>query len=253
MKVIAHRGASGEYPENTLLAFKEAIKQQADGIELDIQYHQSNDFVLLHYYYLDKTTDGKGSINDYSLADLQKLNAGQNEFIPTLKQALKLIDGKCLVNIEIKSAETNNYALIKIFQLLKQVLNHAIAHYNFTWSQFVVSSFNHPLLAEIKTSLPKISTAALTASCPVDYAECALQLSANNLNPSIEIISQQLIDDAHQKGLQVWVYTVDREEDILKCYLYGVDAVFTNYPAQTKCYINQLSQDDNNVVKTVKK
>ena len=74
MKVIAHRGASGEYPENTLLAFKEAIKQQADGIELDIQYHHSNHFVLLHDNYLEKTTNGKGSVNDYSLTNLQKLN-----------------------------------------------------------------------------------------------------------------------------------------------------------------------------------
>jgi len=242
MKVIAHRGASGEYPENTLLAFKEAIKQQSDGIELDIQYHHSNNFVLLHDYYLEKTTNGKGSIKDYSLIDLQKLNAGQHEFIPTLNQALKLIGGSCLVNIEIKSNVTDNSSLKKIYQLLTELLEHAVDNYNFKWTQFIISSFNHPLLANIKVSLPKISTAALIASCPVNYALCAVQLGSISINPSIEIVNQQLVDDAHQRGLQVWVYTVDREEDILKCYFYGVDAVFTNYPAQTKSYIKQLNQ-----------
>jgi len=242
MKVIAHRGASGEYPENTLLALKEAMNQQTDGIELDIQYHHSNHFVLLHDNYLEKTTDGKGSINDYSLIDLQKLNAGKNEFIPTLNQALKLIDGYCLVNIEIKSSETKKSALVKMFLLLQEVLAHAVLHYNFSWSQFVVSSFNHPLLAEIKTTLPKISIAVLTASCPLTYARCAQQLNANSFNPSIQIINQELVDDAHQRGLEVWVYTVDREEDVSRCYIYGVDAVFTNFPTQTKHYINQLNQ-----------
>lgn len=249
MKVIAHRGASGEFPENTLAAIKEAINQQADGIEFDIQYHHSNDFVLLHDYSLEKTTNGKGSINDYSLIDLQKLNAGQNEFIPTLHQALALINGHCLVNIEIKSSDTKNNDLLKVTQLLSQVLNHAVNHNNFLWSQFIVSSFNHQLLAKIKPLLPKISTATLIRTCPVDYAQCAQQLNANGINPSFNIINQQLIDDAHQRGLQVWVYTVDSEEDIYSCYFYGIDAVFTNFPARTKTFINLLSQHSAHTIK----
>ncbi|MFQ3288353.1 MAG: glycerophosphoryl diester phosphodiesterase, partial [Alteromonadaceae bacterium] len=120
MKVIAHRGASGEYPENTLLAFSEAIKQLADGIELDIQYHYSNNFVLLHDNDLQKTTNGKGSVNDYSLGDLQQLDAGLGEFIPTLHQALELINGDCFVNIEVKTAVIDKASLLKIITLLQR-------------------------------------------------------------------------------------------------------------------------------------
>ena len=240
MKVIAHRGASGEFPENTLLAFKKAIKQQADGIELDIQYHHSNTFMLLHDNYLDKTTNGNGVINDYSLVDLQKLDAGQGETIPTLNQALTVINGQCLVNIEIKSPTTEPQSLLTIISLLQQNLEQAINDNNFSWSQFVISSFNHPLLAEIKKHIPRASTAALVASCPINYAQCAQQLEAVSFNPSIEMLNQTLVDDAHHRGLKVWVYTVDREKDIAKCHSYGVDGIFTNFPKQTKRYIQKI-------------
>ncbi|MFT5529060.1 MAG: glycerophosphoryl diester phosphodiesterase [Alteromonadaceae bacterium] len=240
MKVIAHRGASGEYPENTLLAFSEAIKQLADGIELDIQYHYSNNFVLLHDNDLQKTTNGKGSVNDYSLGDLQQLDAGLGEFIPTLHQALELINGDCFVNIEVKTAVIDKASLLKIITLLQRDVAHAINFHDFSWHQFIVSSFNHQLLAELKTLFPKLATATLVALCPLNYAQCAQQLKAISLNPSIEIVNQQLVDDAHQRGLNVWVYTVDIKEDIKKCLSYGVDGVFTNYPKQTKHYIEQL-------------
>ncbi len=241
MKIIAHRGASGEYPENTLLAFTEAIKQQADGIELDIQYHHSANFVLLHDSYLEKTTNGQGSVNDYLLSDLQKLDAGRGEFIPTLPQALQLINGKCLVNIEVKSAVVDNNSMLKIVTLLEKNINKAVEQYNFSVQQFIISSFNHPLLHKIKTLIPKLSTAALVASCPLNYALCAQQLKTISLNPSIEILNQQLVDDAHQKGLKVWVYTVDKKEDIEKCYRYGVDGIFTNYPRKSKGYLTLLT------------
>jgi glycerophosphoryl diester phosphodiesterase len=242
MKVIAHRGASGEYPENTLLAFSEAIKQRADGIELDIQYHHSDNFVLLHDNDLENTTNGKGSVNNYSLTDLQQLDAGLGEFIPTLHQALKLINGDCLVNIELKTAVIDKASLLKIITRLQNDIEHAINFHDFAWSQFIVSSFNHALLAELKNLFPKLATATLVALCPLNYAQCAQQLKAINLHPSIEILNQQLVDDAHQHGLTVWVYTVDIEEDISKCFAYGVDGVFTNYPKQTKHYIEQLQK-----------
>jgi len=240
MKVIAHRGASGEYPENTLLAFAEAIKQKADGIELDIQYHHANSFVVLHDDYLEKTTNGQGLINDYTLMDLQKLDAGQGQFIPTLAQALKLINGDCLVNIEIKTSFTDKHYLLKIINLLQRNIEHAIEFHNFSLSQFIVSSFNHTLLAELKILFPTLATAALVASCPVNYAQCAQQLKAIGFNPSIAILNQQLVDDAHRRGLKVWVYTVDKEESLAKCFFYGVDGVFTNYPKKTKFYLQQL-------------
>ena len=240
MQVIAHRGASGDFPENTLLAFNQAITQQADGIEFDVQYHHSGHFVVFHDNYLERQTNGKGTINHYSLTNLQQLDAGQKQFIPTLEQALATINGRCIVNIEIKSSTDDESCLQEMTQKLMTILTIAINQHNFISSQLIVSSFNHLLLAKIKKLIPQTPTAALVASCPIDFAHCAEQLNAMSFNPSINIVNQHLVDDAHQRDLKVWVYTVDRKEDIAKCYDYGVDAVFTNYPNRTLHYINQL-------------
>ena len=84
MKIIAHRGASGEFPENSLLAFEQAIQQKADGIELDVHFHdQSQQFIVLHDIYLDKTTNGQGHYNLYSIAKLTQLSLGQNQKLLT--------------------------------------------------------------------------------------------------------------------------------------------------------------------------
>jgi glycerophosphoryl diester phosphodiesterase len=234
MKIIAHRGASGEFPENTLLAFEQAIMQQCDGIELDVQYHHSGELILLHDYYLDKTTNGQGKINRYSLEQLQALDAGNGENIPTLTQALQTINGRCLVNIEVKSSITATEALDKIIIALINCIENAITAYEFLWSHFIISSFNHPLLNEIKNHAPQLNTAALIASYPQERCQFAEKLAVISVNPSIDIVDKALVKDAHQRGFKVWVYTVDKAEDIATCIDMNVDGIFTNYPERSK-------------------
>ncbi len=240
MKIIAHRGASGEYPENTLLALDQAINQAADGIEFDVQYHQSGQFILLHDADLETSTNGKGHFSQLTLAQLQQLDAGQGQQIPTLQQALQQINGRCLVNIELKLISTDNQEMLKIILALHKMLSRAVAEQHFTWQQFIISSFNHPLLAEIKLLVPKLTTAALTASCPLNYAAFAQELKTFSINPAINMLTPNLVKDAHQRGLQVWAYTVDKKSDIQYCYDLAIDGIFTNYPAKSRHYLKQL-------------
>ena len=126
MKIIAHRGASGEFPENTLLAFEQAIIQQADGIELDAQYHQkSGQFVLLHDDYITDENDDEFHYNDLTLSSLLAITL-DSQPITTLGDALTTINGRCLVNIELKAATTNSADIKEITSALHLLLNSFI-------------------------------------------------------------------------------------------------------------------------------
>lgn len=246
MLIIAHRGASGEYPENTLLALDQAIEQQADGIEFDVQYHNaSKQLVLLHNYHVDKTTNGQGRINEFTLAELQNFDAGKGQIIPTLTQALNCISGRCVINIEVKSTTNQLTEMQAITDALVQCIGAAINDNNFTADQFVTSSFNHHLLAHIKKQQPELITAALIASCPLHYAKFTETLNVSGLNPSIETVNAQLVNDAKEKGLSIWVYTVDKKDDIALCLALGVDGIFTNYPQKSRKSLLQIINKNN--------
>lgn len=240
MKIIAHRGASGEFPENTLLAFEQAIIQQADGIELDAQYHQkSGQFVLLHNDYITDENGEEFHYNDLALSPLLTMNVGSQP-ITTLYDALTAINGRCLVNIELKIATTKSTDLKEITSALHLLLSNFIQKQSFCHSQFVISSFNHHLLAQIAQEFPHLNTAALIACCPLQLAKLAQDLHTQSINPSINCLHNALIEDAHQKGIEVWVYVVDRKRDIARCLQLGVDAIFTNYPNRTKLIVEEL-------------
>ncbi len=242
MKIIAHRGASGEFPENTLLSIEQGILQQADGVEFDVQYHHSGQFILLHDYYLDKTTNGQGKINDFSLEALQQLDAGNGQILPTLTQALKTIKCRCLVNIEVKTTVVETLLLAKMINALYECIDQAINCFGFTRAHFVISSFNHHLLAQLKATYSQLNTAALIATCPLTYTQFATVLKVSGVNPSIETLNKALVDDAHGRGFSVWVYTVDKYREINECFTLGVDGVFTNYPKQSREYLKQIQK-----------
>ncbi len=110
-KILAHRGASAYAPENTMAAFKKAIEMNADGIELDVHLSKDGYIVIIHDERVDRTTDGKGEVKDFSLDELKKLDAGswfsdeyKGEKIPTLEELLSLIKNtEIYLNIEIKA------------------------------------------------------------------------------------------------------------------------------------------------------
>ncbi|QBY04646.1 glycerophosphodiester phosphodiesterase [Thalassotalea sp. HSM 43] len=231
MLVLAHRGASGHEPENTLLAIENALQMQVDAIEIDVHW-ADGELVVIHDRKVDKTTDGQGQLKNLSFAQIRQLDAGKGQQIPTLDEVLELIQGKCPVNIELKADNTVVATL--------SAIDKAVQEYGFDYDQFLLSSFNHHLLLQIKSLNKAIDIGALTASCPVDYAAFAQRLNAYSVHISVDFINQAFVDDAHQRGLKVYVYTVDDEEDIIAMHQLGVDAIFSNYPTRSLLKIAHL-------------
>lgn len=225
MLIFAHRGASDQAPENTLAAFALAIEQQADGIELDVFEHQG-EFWVIHDHRLDRTTNGRGLLSDHSVAELQTLHAGNGQPIPTLKDALQLISGRVKVNIEIKGLNDPSALLTQLQQ--------AEQNNGFADQLLLISSFNHHYLKAIHNLAPERPVGALTASLPLDYAAFASALNAWSVHIELGLVTPAFVQDAHQRGLKVLVYTVDHPQDIQRMQRYRVDGIFSNNPKQAR-------------------
>lgn len=233
MKVFAHRGASGDFPENTKSAILEALKVDVDGIEVDIQ-SSLDDYMVIHDSWLDRTTSGKGRVSNFTAHELSKLDAGNGEKIPTLQQLFDWNNNKALLNIELK----HTFALERFVAQLEQNIEAK----KISKANILVSSFDHHQLQWLKNKLPWLKIGALTSSIPINYAKFASDLNAYSVHADKTFINKAFADDAKKRGLKIYAYTVDREEDIALMLEYGIDGIFTNYPARTKAYLLSLQK-----------
>ncbi|WP_165743120.1 glycerophosphodiester phosphodiesterase family protein [Pseudoalteromonas sp. Z9A6] len=233
MKVFAHRGASGDFPENTKSAILEALKVDVDGIEVDIQ-SSLDDYMVIHDSWLDRTTSGKGRVSNFTAHELSKLDAGNGEKIPTLQQLFDWNNNKSLLNIELK----HTFSLERfVAQLEQNIETKKISKAN-----ILVSSFDHHQLQWLKNKLPWLKIGALTSSIPINYAKFASDLNAYSVHADKTFINKAFAEDAKKRGLKIYAYTVDRKEDIALMLEYGIDGIFTNYPARTKAYLLSLQK-----------
>ncbi|RUO32601.1 glycerophosphodiester phosphodiesterase [Aliidiomarina soli] len=221
MLIIAHRGASAEAPENTLVAMHRALECKADGIEIDI-YAVDGEIFVFHDRYLERLTAHPGRLQDLTAAQIRKLKVFGQHPVPTLAEVLESIGGRCLLNIELKGEVP--------LDLLAPLLERARGEFGFTAEQLILSSFNHHWLKALHGRCPWVRLGALNASCMLDYAAFATELGAYSLHTCVDFVDQALVDDAHQRGLPVYVYTVDESHDIHELKKMGVDGIFTNHP-----------------------
>ena len=232
MLIFAHRGASGVEPENTLRAIKAALDANVDGIEIDI-HEVDNKFFVIHDRWLHRTTTGNGQISHHKYEHLRSLDAGQGETIPTLDEVFSLIRGKCTLNIELKGIDN--------IELLFSYIDHAIKTSKLVVENILLSSFNHRLLDKIHQQRAEFAIGALTACYPLEYAKFAEQLNAFSVHLDVNFISRHFVEDAHKRGLKVFVYTVDELDDINAMKALGVDGIFSNFPTRAKSHIAHLN------------
>jgi len=218
MLCIGHRGAMGYAPENTLLSIRKAIELGADWVEIDVHLANRQLFVI-HDETLDRTTNGKGKLSDYSIAILRALDAGRGEKIPTLQEVIEETKGKVGLNIELKGIATGEAVAIQLLALDKE---HK--------EQILVSSF----LMEELVKVPQIDTtiklgvlAGKDVSLAFDWAN---KLNAYSIHLSLKQTTSESVQQARNAGLKLLVYTVNKKNDIAWMKLLGVDGVFTNYP-----------------------
>ncbi|HHQ4757180.1 TPA: glycerophosphodiester phosphodiesterase [Aeromonas hydrophila] len=221
MQIIAHRGASGLAPENTLKAIRLALTLGAGAIEIDVQLADGELWVF-HDRRLERCTDGSGVLTAQSRAYLASLDAGEGEGIPTLWQVMEAIAGQAELHIELKGSQTADE--------VARLTRRAEAELGFGPTQWVVSSFHHPELASFAALRPDIRLGALTSTIPLTLAKFAAELGAWSLNCDVDFVDQALVQDAHKRGLKVLVYTVDEPADQAMLAAIGVDGIFTNRP-----------------------
>lgn len=128
----------------------------------------------------------------------------------------------CTVNIELKGM-TCLAPFIEMYPNLLTTLN-------FRLDQLIISSFNHPFLQQCRLSFPTAYISLLIEGVQLNNTDTALLLNAYSINLSLSFINQEIINDAHSKGMKVFVYTVDHADDVNMLFNMGVDGIFTNYP-----------------------
>ena len=218
---IGHRGASRDYPENTIAAFRAAIDAGAQMCELDVQLTRDDAVVVIHDDTVDRTTNGHGAVAEMTLADLQRLDAGRGERIPTLDEVLAETVGKCGLNIELKAGKVEG----QVAALIRQ------------WDATdtsMVSSFEWDKLAAIREIDPAIRIGVLAEKNAPAMLKKAAELHAYAINPRFDLVTPALCDDAHARGFKVLVWTVDVPELMGRLIAHGVDGIMTNYPARLR-------------------
>jgi glycerophosphoryl diester phosphodiesterase len=223
--LIAHRGASAIEPENTLAAFGKALEFPfIKMIELDVYAIPSGEIMVMHDNKVDRTTNGTGYIMECSFEYLRSLDAGggkKREKIPTLNEVLDLIDRKVRVNIELKGENT--------VEPVRKVVEKYLAK-GWKPDDFLVSSFNHEELRKFKQLMPGMPVGVIFAGIPLGGAAYAEEIKACSLNLSVEFTNQEIVDDAHRRGIKVFCWTLKEADEIERMRRLGVDGMFVNDP-----------------------
>ncbi|MEH6504020.1 MAG: glycerophosphodiester phosphodiesterase family protein [Cycloclasticus sp.] len=218
MLCIGHRGAMGYVPENTLLSIRKAIELGADWVEIDVHLADAQLFVI-HDETLDRTTNGKGKLSAYSFAKLRALDAGWGEQIPTLQEVIEEAKEKVGLNIELKGIATGEAVAIQLSALDKE---HK--------EKILVSSFLMDELVNVSRLDETIKLGVLAGKNVRIAFEWAKKLHAFSIHLSLNLATAEYVRQAHDQNLKLFVYTVNKQVDITRMKLIGVDGVFTNYP-----------------------
>ncbi|MDZ7658407.1 glycerophosphodiester phosphodiesterase [Fodinibius sp.] len=240
--IIAHRGASAYYPENTMIAFKKAVKMGAEMIELDIMMSKDGVPIVFHDAKLNKHTNGNSYVKYYTLEDLKKLDAGSwfdaefsDQKIPTLEEVLKFASENIALNIEIKteavSNEIKNGIEEKALQLVKKygMEKHVL-----------FSSFNYRAIRHLKKLDPNIPAALLYEKkqsnrlLPHQLVE---KYNVDAFNCSYRQLKRKWMADLDKHDIPTFIYTVDSKKRMQKLIAGGVTGIFTNKPDLLKSVV----------------
>ncbi|MRI01827.1 glycerophosphodiester phosphodiesterase [Kriegella sp. EG-1] len=221
-KVIGHRGAMGHVTENTLESIQKAIDLGVDMIEIDIFKIKSGELVVFHDDTVDRLTNAKGAVEDFTLEDLKQLKLDGNLSIPTLQEVLDVIDNKVELNIELKGSNTTD--------LLEEMLNNNIKNKNWILDSFIISSFKWDELRAMRKLNDKIRIAVLVGAEISEATEVAVELNAEAINPHFKALTQENVNEVHKAGFKLYPFTINEPKDIALMKQFGVDGIITNFP-----------------------
>lgn len=241
-KVWAHRGASAYAPENTLVAFELAIKQGADGIELDVQLTRDNELVVIHDERIDRVCNYTGYVKDYTLKELKNFNFNKKfpqykkVTIPTLEEVYELIKPTGLtINVELKNSiiqyEGIEEKLIKLENMME------------IQDRIIYSSFNHYSLMKLKKINNNADVGILFSDEFIDIPAYAVKIGVNALHPALYILQiPNFIKDCKEKNLPLHVWTVNEEEHMKMMVDNKIEAIITDKPDLARKIVDMFNK-----------
>lgn len=247
-KVMAHRGASTEAPENTMAAFQKAIDDMADYIELDVQLTNNGEVIVMHDSNAYRTTGVDANIVNMTYKEVKTLDAGSwfsdeyvGENVPSLKEVLELTQGKIKLNIELKPAD-NDTALAKNTVRL-------IEKYNMV-NDCVITSFSESALKAVKTYNQEIKVGYILSAAYGDFYDMK---NVDFFSVNAAFLSKRTIDAIHNSGKRVYAWTVNNKESIKNLTNKGVDGIITDNPvlARETIYSRDTSETIINMIRYV--
>jgi glycerophosphoryl diester phosphodiesterase len=225
---IAHRGASGYAPENTFAAFRKALAMGATFIETDLQLSRDTRFVALHDSTVNRTTNGQGSVQDMSLADLRKLDAGSwfgseftGERIPTLEEILEFAGKHDVVfYLELKPSgfRGGEQALVGALRESGEI------------ARTVIISFDPSILAAVRRVEPTLMTGLLFDGQIENPLDKALEIGARQVAVRGDLVTPRLLKETRKRDLQVVCWTVNQPAHMRLLAGAGVDGIMSDYP-----------------------
>ncbi|EGL15638.1 MULTISPECIES: glycerophosphodiester phosphodiesterase [Paenibacillus] len=230
--IIAHRGAKGMSPENTLGAFKLGLEQGCEGIELDVHLSADGELIVIHDHTLDRTTDRKGAIAEKTLAEIKEADAGswyseayKGEKVPTLAEVFDLVPASVMINIEIKAPGNGMEQKLADFLSERGRIDNV-----------VTSSFDHKSVRRLKLIEPKAKIGLLYANNlldPTAYAR-SFDVEVYSLHPHFRAIDAEDVAKAVENGLKVYPYTANEVHDFKELNEKGVSGIITDFPGRLK-------------------
>lgn len=225
VRITAHRGASGLAPENSMASVVLAMKIGANFSEIDVQETADGQLILLHDNSLKRTTNRGGNIWDLKLSDLQGVDAGSwfspqfaGEPVPTFEQIIDAVMDKMKLNIELKMNGHQQKLAERVVDLIQRK--------NFI-SQCIVTSFDREEIRKVKNLNPAIKTGYIFSKMPEEDLWAG---EFDLISVGRKLVTAELIQNAHEAGKEVHVWTVNKEEEMRKLIDLGVDNIITNYP-----------------------
>lgn len=228
MLLIAHRGASGYAPENTLAAFRKAVAMGLSFIETDLQLSRDARFVAIHDDAVNRTTNGQGAVHELTLAELRRLDAGSwfgssftGERIPTLEEILEFAKRHDVVfYLELKPGGSwgGEHALIGALRESGEI------------ARTVVISFDSSLVAAVRHAEPTLMTGLLYDGQLEKPIERALEIGARQLCVRGDLVTPAMIAEAKSHNLQVICWTVNHPAHMRLLANAGVAGIMSDYP-----------------------
>lgn len=252
---VAHRGASGSAPENTIAAVKTALAQKATFVEVDVQRSADGQLVIIHDTTLSRTTDveevfpGRAPwrVGDFTLAEMRRLDAGSwfsstfaGEPIPTLREVVEALGGRAGLLLELKAPELYPGIESEIDKELTSIRGYLPAA--LASDRLVVQSFNHASMRTYNDLNPAVPTGLLFGYRPSEAELIAAAGWAEQINPSYRVTDGALVERVHQLGMTINVYTLNTGRLMLEYVGLDVDGIITDYPAVLRDIIHERAQ-----------